>query len=254
MQLHPAAMGKTKRSIFERQIVWNGGTLVDSPEKEVPAGKFLVLVESSSMDSDKLQAIVEKCIERFPDQQSEVVSTAWLSKCLEEKRKLETDFFRLDKKLLAKRTKADVSSEPSTSCCPGVEEANDVDRVKHKFVCAQPSENAQSANLNKNITDELEKLASAYKSANDRWRAFGYQKAIAAIKSHPRQISSRMEASTIPNVGAKMAEKVRCAICDTRISSQYSLCRLQVVKVDKTVSTDCRNSGGRLVEEGVGGL
>ena len=207
MQLHAAALGKTKRTIFERQIVSNGGTLIDSLEKEVPAGRFLVLVESSSMETEKLQAIVEKCIESFPHQQSEVVSTAWLSKCLAEKRSLRTDTFRLDKKLLAKRAKADVRSKPSTACCPIQKEANDVDRVKNKFVCAHSSENAQSSNLNKNITDELEKLAAAYKSANDRWRAFGYQKAIAAIKNHPRQITSRMEASMIPNVGAKMAEK-----------------------------------------------
>ena len=213
MQLHPAALGRKKRAIFEKQIVCNGGTLVDSLEETV-SGKFLVVVESGSMDAKKLRAIVEKCIESFSNTKSEIVSTGWLSKCLEEKRRIETKSFRLDKKLLAKRVKADCTSEPndpgsqpSTSCSRPGETSAHIDRVKDKFVCAQSSENPQSANLNKNITDELEKLAAAYKSSNDRWRAFGYQKAIAAIKNHPRQIRSRIEATKIPNVGAKMAEK-----------------------------------------------
>ena len=213
MHLHPAALGRKKRAIFEKQIVSNGGALVHSLEETV-SGNFLVVVESGSMDTEKLRAIVEKCIQSFSNTKSEVVSTNWLSKCLEEKRTIETNSFRLDKKLLAIKAKAEGTSdssgpapEPSTSQLRTDEPSVHIDRVKGKFVCAQSSENSQSANLNKNITDELEKLAAAYKSSNDRWRAFGYQKAIAAIKNHPRPIRSRIEATKIPNVGAKMAEK-----------------------------------------------
>ena len=187
--------------------------MVDSLEETV-SGKFLVVVESGSMDTEKLRPIVEKCIDSFSNSISEVISTGWVSKCLEEKRRIDTTSYRLDKKLLAKKAKEDgisesndSASEPSTSYSRPGEANNHIDRVKDKFVCAQSSENPQSANLNKNITDELEKLAAAYKSSNDRWRAFGYQKAIAAIKNHPRQIRSRIEATKIPNVGAKMAEK-----------------------------------------------
>ena len=213
MQLHPAALGKTKRGIFERQIVSNGGILVHSLVEAV-SGKFLVVVENGSMDTEKLRAIVRKCMDSFSDTKSEVVSTSWLSKCLEEKKWIETDSFRLDKRVLAKRAKADGTSElsdpslePSTSYSRPDDASARIDRDKSKFVCARSSENPQSTNLNKNITDELEKLAAAYKSSNDRWRAFGYQKAIAAIKNHPRAIKSRIEATKIPNVGAKMAEK-----------------------------------------------
>ena len=211
--LHPAALGKTKRAIFERQIVSNGGTLVDSLADNA-AGQFLVVIESVPIDSGKLRAIVDKCIDNFSNPKSEVVSTCWLSMCLEEKRRIETDSFRLDKKLLAKRAKvdntsesSDAATEPSSSNSSSHEGTNPIDRVKDNFVCARSSENPQSTNLNKNITDELEKLAAAYKSSNDKWRAFGYQKAIAAIKSHPTPIRSRAEATKIPNVGAKMAEK-----------------------------------------------
>ncbi len=38
-----------------------------------------------------------------------------------------------------------------------------IDRNKHKFVCAQSSDNPLATNLNKHITDQLEKLAAAYK-------------------------------------------------------------------------------------------
>ncbi len=39
-------------------------------------------------------------------------------------------------------------------------------------------------------------------------RAFGYQKAISALKNHPRRVESREEAAAIPNVGSKMADKI----------------------------------------------
>jgi hypothetical protein len=41
-----------------------------------------------------------------------------------------------------------------------------------------------------------------------RWRALGYEKAIMAIKRHPKAITTHDEASKIPGVGSKMADKV----------------------------------------------
>ena len=72
-----------------------------------------------------------------------------------------------------------------------------VSNLRDKFICAHPSQgrNIESeegstgsdtklTNHNKIITDELEKLAQAYKNSNDTWRAFGYQKAISGLASN----------------------------------------------------------------------
>ena len=43
----------------------------------------------------------------------------------------------------------------------------------------------------------LQEMAKNYESTNDKWRVFGYQKAIAALRRHPTQISSWEEARAL---------------------------------------------------------
>ncbi|KAL5021152.1 hypothetical protein ScPMuIL_000307 [Solemya velum] len=78
---------------------------------------------------------------------------------------------------------------------------------KGNWVCAQSSTNPRP-NLNQNITDKLEEMVKKYKSTNDTWRAFGYQKGIQALKKHPKAITSWEEAKGLPGVGAKLADKI----------------------------------------------
>lgn len=58
-----------------------------------------------------------------------------------------------------------------------------------KWVCAQSSQ-SKSINFNKHITDKLEMLAKAYTHQGDRWRALGYSKAVNALKSYHKPITS----------------------------------------------------------------
>lgn len=58
-----------------------------------------------------------------------------------------------------------------------------------KWVCAQSSK-TKSNNHNQHITDKLEVLAKAYTHQGDKWRALGYSKAINALKSYQKPISS----------------------------------------------------------------
>lgn len=58
-----------------------------------------------------------------------------------------------------------------------------------KWVCAQSSQ-SKVDNHNKHITDKLEVLAKAYTHQGDRWRALGYSKAINALKSYHKPITS----------------------------------------------------------------
>lgn len=58
-----------------------------------------------------------------------------------------------------------------------------------KWVCSQPS-TTKGENHNKHITDKLEPLAKAYTHTGDKWRALGYSKAINALKSYHKPITS----------------------------------------------------------------
>ncbi|KAA0722256.1 DNA polymerase lambda [Triplophysa tibetana] len=76
-----------------------------------------------------------------------------------------------------------------------------------KWVCSQPS-TSKGENHNKHITDKLEPLAKAYTNTGDKWRALGYTKAINALKSYQKPITSYEEACKIPGIGKRMAEKI----------------------------------------------
>ena len=140
----------------------------------------------------------------------EFIGMSWLSKCLEEEAWIPYESYKIsgsktmnkpvgsacqkasdDKKTDAG---ADLASADKSEDSKPTAGTSYIDRNKHKFVCAQSSSDPSSkanTNSNKHITDQLEKLAAAYKSSNDTWRAFGYQKAIAALKNYPKPITSR---------------------------------------------------------------
>ncbi|XP_004701039.1 DNA polymerase lambda [Echinops telfairi] len=76
-----------------------------------------------------------------------------------------------------------------------------------KWVCAQPS-SQKATNHNPHITEKLEVLAKAYSVQGDKWRALGYSKAINALKSFHKPVTSFQEACGIPGIGRRMAEKI----------------------------------------------
>lgn len=58
-----------------------------------------------------------------------------------------------------------------------------------KWVCAQPS-SQKATNHNPHITEKLEVLAKAYSVQGDKWRALGYAKAINALKSFHKPVTT----------------------------------------------------------------
>ncbi|XP_064600493.1 DNA polymerase lambda-like isoform X2 [Liolophura sinensis] len=99
----------------------------------------------------------------------------------------------------------DTTDNTSSSSSPNVSPNKLLPRGH--WVCAQSSKTMRP-NYNKHITDKLEEMVKTYQSTNDRWRALGYQKAIQAIRKHPKQISSWEEAKALPGVGSRLADKV----------------------------------------------
>uniref|UniRef100_A0A8C6US17 DNA polymerase n=1 Tax=Neogobius melanostomus TaxID=47308 RepID=A0A8C6US17_9GOBI len=79
--------------------------------------------------------------------------------------------------------------------------------ISGKWVCAQSSE-SKSNNFNKHITDKLEVLAKAYSHQGDKWRALSYSKAVNALKSYHKPVTSYQEACQIPGIGTRMADKI----------------------------------------------
>ncbi|XP_074151486.1 DNA polymerase lambda [Sminthopsis crassicaudata] len=79
--------------------------------------------------------------------------------------------------------------------------------VSDKWVCAQPS-SQKMTNHNSHITEKLEVLAKAYAVQGDRWRSLSYSKAINALKSFHKPVTSYQEACGIPGIGKRMAEKI----------------------------------------------
>ncbi|NXS33260.1 DPOLL polymerase, partial [Pomatostomus ruficeps] len=67
--------------------------------------------------------------------------------------------------------------------------SNTVAQPPSKWVCAQSS-NTKKENHNQCITEKLEVLAKAYSVQGDKWRALGYSKAINALKSYHKPVSS----------------------------------------------------------------
>ncbi|XP_005091641.1 DNA polymerase lambda [Aplysia californica] len=97
-----------------------------------------------------------------------------------------------------------------------------------KWICAQSSKSPKP-NLNKHITDKLEEMVKAYESTNDRWRAFGYQKAVQALRRHPKVISSWEEAMALPAIGKRLADKI------WEIAESGELRKLQELKSSEEV-------------------
>lgn len=77
---------------------------------------------------------------------------------------------------------------PGPSLDPGPD--SDAQKVvSGKWVCAQSSQ-SKTNNFNKHITDKLEVLAKAYTHQGDKWRALSYSKAVNALKSYHKPVTS----------------------------------------------------------------
>ncbi|CAM2117891.1 unnamed protein product [Caretta caretta] len=96
---------------------------------------------------------------------------------------------------------------PETSSGLSNDSCTTVPPAAGKWVCAQSSD-SKKENHNGHITEKLEVLGKAYTVQGDKWRALGYSKAINALKSYHKPVTSYQEACKIPGIGKRMAEKI----------------------------------------------
>lgn len=190
LYLHPAALSKARKSIFQNQIKKHGGNLIDSLNEELECTEIVVLIEDQMIEKSKLENIVKMTRDSsLKDNQLTFIGFSWLSASLKDN---ELKSFKSYELTEAKTkpvvnlsthtdTQADRLTEAKTKRVVNLAQPDHVtssyiEKNKHKFACANASTTEmKNENPNKFITDELEKLAAAYKSTNDQWRAFGYQ-------------------------------------------------------------------------------
>ncbi|XP_024898117.1 DNA polymerase lambda isoform X3 [Pteropus alecto] len=264
----PTGIGRARAELFEKQIVQYGGQICPAQDSGVTH-----IVVDESMDCERALRLLR--LPQLPPG-AQLVKSAWLSLCLQERRLVDTAGFSifipnryLDQPQLSKAdqdsfpppgthegllktalsppppptrpvsppqraeeassTQAQPSSDDETSdgeetqvsaadlealisgCYPtpleGDGEPSPAPEGLEKWVCAQPS-TQKATNHNPHITEKLEVLAKAYSVQGDKWRALGYAKAINALKSFHKPVTSYQEACSIPGIGKRMAEKI----------------------------------------------
>uniref|UniRef100_A0A3P9K3W8 DNA polymerase lambda n=1 Tax=Oryzias latipes TaxID=8090 RepID=A0A3P9K3W8_ORYLA len=236
--LLPAGIGNARCQIFQRQIQQMGGQL----ESSLCAAVTHVVVDDS-MDGDRALRLLK--VDGLPSG-VHLVKCSWLSMCISERKLLDIDGYSLllpkrfmviftfsfgvfvsDQQTISD-TKEEVGGEedcvsqsdlvalitgqhpeeesPGASGNPDPEAVVEK-TVPGKWVCAQSSK-SKTNNFNKHITDKLELLAKAYTHQGDKWRALGYSKAVNALKSYHKPVTSYQEACQIPGIGKRMADKI----------------------------------------------
>ncbi|XP_047001726.1 DNA polymerase lambda-like isoform X1 [Schistocerca americana] len=246
----PARIGNTRLTVLRNNIQKMGGTVTKCAEK-MDSSRILIIVDESFLNKpDKCYEILKSMhVDCF---HVEIVTTKWLSSCLKERKLLDTEPFMLhlepehgEKKnnggsnisqnqpsieresALRTNLASDerCMDEPATQSSPPKKQKTNTE----KFAALQTRD--KEVLYNGNIIAELEKLSSTFRSCGDQWRAHGYDKAIASIKSHGKNINTYEEAISLPGIGKKMAEKIMEIIETGKLQKVDEVCNSEKSKI-----------------------
>ncbi|XP_037660528.1 DNA polymerase lambda isoform X2 [Choloepus didactylus] len=236
LQAHvvPTGIGRARAELFEKQIVQHGGQICSA---QAPGVTHIVVDES--MDLERALRLL-----RLPQLPlgAQLVKSSWLSLCLQERRLLDTAGFNI---VISNRCLDQAQPSKGDRDSPGPHEAllriaplpppppsrptSPLQKAEEApSTQAQPGSDDETcdgeelgisaANLEALISgyyptlleedEKLEVLAKAYSVQGDKWRALGYAKAINALKSFHKPVTSYQEACSIPGIGKRMAEKI----------------------------------------------
>ncbi|KAL7990669.1 hypothetical protein Chor_014099 [Crotalus horridus] len=225
-----AGIGQARAEIFCQQIIHNGGHICSQLSSDVTH-----VIVDEDMDFDRAFRLLK--LKKLP-QDLQLVKASWLSSCITVQKILNTTDYRLiipekyldetgfsmeqsplqdeDKSMLGdeeiEEDKAVVTLQELKPLRSGQDlntssEGSSAGISPGKWVCAQSSE-SKKTNHNQCITEKLEVLAKAYSVQGDKWRGLSYSKAINALKSYHKPVTSFQEACKIPGIGKQMAEKI----------------------------------------------
>lgn len=94
------------------------------------------------------------------------------------------------------------------------------------FQCMQAHTGEGSDLANAETIAVLEQMVDYYKDIQDHWRQSAYRKAIATLRRHPEKVMNKEQASKLPHIGTRLAEKIE------EISTTHSLRRLDSANAD----------------------
>jgi hypothetical protein len=184
----------------------------------------MVLIDTSVIAKDKTAGIVAKCAHDMAGG-VQILRMAWLSDSIRKEQALDFTKYHISHGHQTTPAALDTAVKDHDQTMEGPLPSK---TFESKFVCAQSSGVSAGAqeNLlhNERLIAELTKLAKAYKSTNDKWRFFGYEKAIAAIRRHSRDIKDPREATKIPGLGQKMADKIGEIIESGKLRKTAEVC------------------------------
>uniref|UniRef100_A0A8C6Y272 DNA polymerase lambda n=1 Tax=Naja naja TaxID=35670 RepID=A0A8C6Y272_NAJNA len=169
------------------------------PEKYLDETGFSV-EHSPLLNEDKVHPKAESTVMEPKEESNTEIS----SFCDTVQRTLDDEEIEEDKAVVTLEELKALKSGQDLNTLP---EGSSVCHPPGKWVCAQSSE-SKKTNHNQCITEKLEVLAKAYSVQGDKWRGLSYSKAINALKSYHKPVTSYQEACKIPGIGKQMAEKI----------------------------------------------
>ncbi|XP_067129413.1 DNA polymerase lambda-like [Centruroides vittatus] len=233
----PIGIGKVRKQIFENQIKKHGGHVVN----KVFEATHLIIEDS--LDRCKLEKFVnEKDVRNL-----EIIKSLWLSKCFEQQQLIDSDSYKLkcsvkreDEELIdcCKRQKVEnecLNNTQNNHLQDSGFSSENTSPIKNQtlnsknWVCSYSSK-CKPTNYNKHIIEKLEILAETYKNTKDHWRALGYQKALIALRNHPKPITNYEEALSLPGIGKSLANKIWEIIESGHLRKIDELCSGQKVE------------------------
>ncbi|KAL0269978.1 UNVERIFIED_CONTAM: hypothetical protein PYX00_007542 [Menopon gallinae] len=201
----PLGLGSKRMDFFEKQITKYSGGVRD---KTKPSH---VIIEESVGESKEKCLMALKTNGVVLSDDIVIVGTKWLSKCIGEKRIVDTkpfEFAWMAEILPSEGTSSDGRPTESTAdFSPSPRKKTKIE--SEKYICSQSSvSNFEISDKKKMIISELRKLADAFAARKDTWRAYSYENAIRALTQCDHDISTYQEASKIPGIGERMASKI----------------------------------------------
>lgn len=250
----PSGIGKNRLRLFCNRISELGGTSLEKLQEHEDVITHIVFEDSVSEEIVKTTVANSNVFKNSVD----IIRSRWLSDCLYEKRLVPVDDkyrIKIPIKMNPKiQENVEVCSDapvlnPSTSSDSNVIgkegnskfiECNEGNPTSinlassnrfvvktvinvNKFACARSSMET-SAPKNLLVVEKFQALVETYKSTKDHWRAVSYEKAITALKNHPRDITSWEEARSLPGVGDRLADKIWEVVESGRLRKEEELC------------------------------
>nr|CAD7420303.1 unnamed protein product [Timema poppensis] len=236
-----SGIGQMRLALFEKQIKTNGGKVLPEATQHLT---HIILEENIFSDRKKCINLLNKTGYSFGSG-IKIVGTSWLSECLSQNKLIDsTEFeFIVDNRQhnLNERVHPGYSSNnksesefkeddkpsrmaPSRGVDNSPPKKLKVDETG--FVGARTT-----APCNELIISELQKLADAFRSYGDHWRVHGYERAVSAIGTYGKDITSSQEAHALPGVGAKMAAKVQEILDCGQLRKVQEICESEKTSV-----------------------